>query len=51
VVLKIREDIAEVAAIVRDFPAGEIEQRLVDGGCIVAASCTPEEWRLTPSAP
>ncbi|MET0886131.1 MAG: CoA transferase, partial [Mycetocola sp.] len=42
--LGVDEDIDEVAAIVRDYDADVIEQRLVDAGCIVAASRTPEEW-------
>jgi hypothetical protein len=42
--LGVPEDIAQVAAIVRDEPADHVEQRLVDGGSIVAASRSTDEW-------
>lgn len=47
--LGVPDDIRAVAAIVKDTPADEIEQRLVDGNAIVAASRTPEEWLATPA--
>ena len=46
--LGVDEDINEVAAVVKDFDADVIEQRLVDAGCIVAASRTPQEWLSHP---
>jgi hypothetical protein len=47
--LGVPEDIDQVAAIVRDAPADEIEQRLVDGNAIVAASRTTDEWLASPA--
>jgi crotonobetainyl-CoA:carnitine CoA-transferase CaiB-like acyl-CoA transferase len=47
--LGVPDDIDAVAALVKAAPADEIEQRLVDGNAIVAASRTPEEWLQTPA--
>lgn len=47
--LNVPEDIDKVAAIVRAAKADEIEQRLVDGRCIAAASRTAEEWLASPA--
>ena len=47
--LQVADDIAAVAEIVKNSPADEIEQRLVDGNAIVAASRTPQEWLQTPA--
>jgi crotonobetainyl-CoA:carnitine CoA-transferase CaiB-like acyl-CoA transferase len=46
--LGVTEDIEQVSAIVKRHKADEIEQILVDAGCIVAASRTPEEWLKHP---
>jgi hypothetical protein len=46
--LGVEEDITQVAAVVRNYEADLIEQRLVDNDCIVAASRTPEEWLAHP---
>lgn len=46
--LGVEENIDQVAAVVREYAADEIEQRLVDGGAVVAASRTPEEWLAHP---
>jgi len=48
-VLGVPEDIDQVAALVKRSKADEIEQRLVNGGAIVAASRTPEEWLGSPA--
>jgi hypothetical protein len=47
--LGVADDINAVAAVVKANPADEIEQRLVDGNAVVAASRTPEEWLETPA--
>jgi len=47
--LGVAEDIDQVAALVKRSKADEIEQRLVNGGAIVAASRTPEEWLNSPA--
>jgi hypothetical protein len=47
--LGVPEDIEIVAALVRASKADEIEQRLVDGGAIVAASRTPGQWLACPA--
>jgi crotonobetainyl-CoA:carnitine CoA-transferase CaiB-like acyl-CoA transferase len=43
-----KDDLAEVAAVVRRHAADEIEQLLVDSGAAVAASRTVEEWLSHP---
>lgn len=47
--LGVPKDIEKVAAIVRNSKADEIEQRLVDGRCVAAASRTPQEWLASPA--
>jgi hypothetical protein len=47
--LGVPEDIDQVAALVKRSKADEIEQHLVSGGAIVAASRTPEEWLSSPA--
>lgn len=47
--LGVPEDIDRVTAIVSQSKADEIEQRLVDGGSIVAASRTSDEWFASPA--
>ncbi|MGO4427367.1 hypothetical protein AB4Z54_53845, partial [Streptomyces sp. MCAF7] len=47
--LGVEDDIDAVAAVVRERAADEIEQELVDVGCVVAASRTPEEWFAHPA--
>jgi crotonobetainyl-CoA:carnitine CoA-transferase CaiB-like acyl-CoA transferase len=47
--LGVEDDIDAVAAVVRERAVDEIEQELVDVGCVVAASRTPEEWFAHPA--
>jgi hypothetical protein len=47
--LGVDEDIDQVAEIVRESNADDIEQRLVNGGSIVAASRTTDEWLASPA--
>lgn len=47
--LGVSDDIERVAEIVRASKADEIEQTLVDGNAIVAASRTTDEWLASPA--
>jgi len=47
--LGVEDDVEAVAAVVRERAVDEIEQELVDAGCVVAASRTPEEWFAHPA--
>jgi len=47
--LGVEDDIEAVTAVVRERNADEIEQKLVDLNCVVAASRTPEEWFAHPA--
>ncbi|WP_307276900.1 CoA transferase [Arthrobacter sp. W4I7] len=47
--LGVPEDIHQVAEIVRESKADDIEQQMVDGGAIVAASRTTDEWLESPA--
>ncbi|WP_456286632.1 CoA transferase [Microbacterium sp. JZ70] len=47
--LGVEDSIDAVAAVIRERAVDEIEQELVDQGCIVAASRTPDEWFAHPA--